>query len=142
MPGNSFPDLLVGAQHRCPLVKRSTAFCSAGFQLALFLECGGLPPLSPRCVEAGAELYPGPAGSPALFSPLAVSPPSQKTKASSHGIPGIESLNAKPGVVSNVAGDDCKAMFNGSCGDHAVRRVERRPFQLTLAIQYAPPIRY
>ena len=50
------------------------------------------------------------------------------TDASSHDIPGIENLNAKPGEVPDVAGDDRKIMFNGGCGDHAVRCVERRSF--------------
>src|SRR2546427_6186707 len=89
----------------------------------------------PRFVEAGLQ-----PGSLSRHSPLLAR--HRKNKASSLGIPGIESLNAKPGVVSNVAGDDCKAMFHGSCGDHAVRRVERRPLQLTPTIQYAPPISY
>src|SRR5437667_8724106 len=62
------------------------------------------------------------------------------TDASSHNIPGIENLNAKPGEVPDVAGDDSKIMFNGGCGDHAVRCVERRSFELTLAVQHAPAV--
>src|SRR5713226_3713069 len=35
--------------------RAALVFRTAGFPPALFLECGGLPPLSPRCVEAGLQ---------------------------------------------------------------------------------------
>jgi hypothetical protein len=52
----------------------------------------------------------------------------------SHGIPRIEHFNAKPSKVPHVAGDDCKAMFNGGRRNHAVGRVERHSFKPPLQL--------
>jgi hypothetical protein len=38
------------------------------------------------------------------------------------------------------ARDNREIVFQGSSGNHAIRRVEGRPFQLTLSLQNAPMI--
>ena len=40
--------------------------------------------------------------------------------------PRIEDIDAKTGKVLYVACDEREAMFNGGCGNHAIRRVEGR----------------
>src|SRR5271157_2961205 len=56
------------------------------------------------------------------------------------GIPRIEDLDAETGEVFYVARDDREFVFNGGRGNHAVRRVEGRSFQLALTIQHAPAV--
>ena len=58
----------------------------------------------------------------------------------SNRIPRVQSNDAEAGKVLHVPRYQCKAMFKGRRGDHAVRRVERSSFQLTLTIQHAPAI--
>lgn len=54
--------------------------------------------------------------------------------------PRIENVHAEAREVPDVARDHRKVMFNSGRRDHTVCRVQRRPPQLALAVQYTPSV--
>src|SRR5450755_2337280 len=56
--------------------------------------------------------------------------------------PRIVDFDAQTGEVPNVPRGDRQVMFNGGCGNHAIRRVEGRSSRLALSIQHAPSPSY